>query len=436
LGKIVVYILLLCVAGISLFKPWIGVVASYLIIILTPQNIWWWQFEGVRPVLFILLPTILGFALSLVNGRLQLSTLWNTRNFFLFVLWVFFCLSSFFGPYAHVESEYRSFDSSWALSLVNNIFILYFMACVCIDEEKKLKVMAWVITLSTIYLIYWINNQYFSHNLFGRIGGPQSFGGSHGGSVYRDENSFAMLFVTGIPFLYFMGQSCKKKILRYGIWLIIPFGWHSIFLTGSRGGLLGVTITVLVVILRSKHKLVASFLFPLFILFFIWQGGDVMKSRSQTIGGYEKDASAVGRIQAWEAASKMVIAHPVVGVGIASFLPAFSDYSDHQPREAHNTFFQISAESGIVAGASYLVVVFSSFIFLFKNSKSLRNNPDQNGNNFLFLLNEALFCSLCGFVVCSLFLSLQVFEIFYFLYVLINSVEYLSKKNSVSSNSI
>ena len=44
----------------------------------------------------------------------------------------------------------------------------------------------------------------------------------------------------------------------------------------------------------------------------------------------------------------------------------------------------------------------------------------------LFCINEATLIALAGLVVCSLFLSLQEFEIFYCLNVLANAVLYLS----------
>ena len=60
MGRVVFVLLILAAALWSLKRPWVGVVASYLVAILTPQAVWYWNFDGVRPALWLLLPTLLG----------------------------------------------------------------------------------------------------------------------------------------------------------------------------------------------------------------------------------------------------------------------------------------------------------------------------------------------------------------------------------------
>lgn len=419
MGKIFFFVVVFGTAGIALFRPWIGVAVAYLFVILTPQNIWWWNFDELRrPVYWILLPTFAGFIIAWARGKLNFKTLKNKRILYFAILWFCFIISYFFGSYVDAPSSLRLLSPANTLLLINKIFILFMIACVCIDDEKKLKYLTLVLVVSVVYLIYWANAQYLFHGKYGRIGGPT---GLHGGSIYTDENTFAMLFVTGLPFLYYLGFYFKNKIVRYGIWLVIPFGWHAIFLTGSRGGLVGLLVTLLVIALRSPKKIIGILILPAFLIAYVWQAGDVMKSRTHTIIEYEEESSAASRIDAWDAALKMIISHPVTGVGLSSFLPAFPDYSDKQPRIAHNTFLQISAESGVIAGLMYLFIILLSFIKIWKRSKNLKMSDSEHKNTFLFLLNEAIIASLSGLVICSLFLSLHVYEIFFFLCILINS---------------
>lgn len=407
----------------SLYKPWIGVVASYTLIILNPQSIWWWHFQDVRPVLFVTIPTFIGLFFQLLKGGIEYKILLNKINFWLAVLWFCFVFSYFFGPYVHVYNNIRPFDPWWLLSLVNNIFLLYFLSCLCIDEVKKLKHLVGVIALSTIYFIFWANDQYLFQGHIGRIGGPNAPGSS---SIYRDENAFAMLFVTGLPFLYYLGYSFRNKLIRYGLWLVIPFGWHAIFLTGSRGGLVGMGATLLIICVREKNKLIGVLILCAAIFAYQWQAGTVMKDRASTVSEYRTEGSAATRLEAWSAAIEMIRNHPITGVGITSFIPAFGNYSSFHPREAHNTFLQLAAETGVLGGIAYIMIIFSMFNQMLKNAKYLSS---YNGNSvreahFLSLVNEAVFTSFAGMIVCSLFLSLHVYEIFYFLCLLINSISY------------
>ncbi len=279
--------------------------------------------------------------------------------------------------------------------------------------KKKLQYLVAMFVIATLFLIYWSNNQYFVQGQFGRIGGPTPIPGS---SIYKDENNFAMLFVTGLPFLYYAGCYCKKYFFNYLFWLVIPLGWHAIFLAGSRGGLLGLIVTLLSILARSKQKIYAVLVILFFSFFFAWQAGDVMRGRAQSITTFEEDESAMGRIYSWEAAIKMAIDNPFTGVGFASFGPAYPDYSDARPREAHNSFFQILGESGILSGSMYLLAILMSYKALLKTRKRSSALKDR----FHYFLNEALTVSFSGLIVCSLFLSLQYFEIFYYLYALIH----------------
>ena len=127
----------------------------------------------------------------------------------------------------------------------------------------------------------------------------------------------------------------------------------------------------------------------------------------------------------------MTLHHPLFGVGLSAFGPAFPDFSDESPRQAHNTFFQIAAESGIIAGLMYLLVLWTNLKDLLRNSRILREQDDKS--EFLIYLNEALLTSLIGFAVCSMFLSLQVNEIFYYLCLLTNSVSYCSMRMNIQS---
>jgi len=427
-------IAVLSAAGIaSIVRPWIGVVFAYLLVVLEPQAIWFWDFAGVRPALWVLLPTGVGIVLGLVRGLFDPTILLMKRNLFVLVLWLCLVLSYYFGPYTHVEGPWRFDDADSVFSIVNKMMLLYFMACLCMDTEQKLKTLYLVICGSALYLIYWGNHQYFSGKLMGeRLTGPSPL---EGGGVYHDENNFAMLFVVAQPFLWYLGFAFKKSVVRWAWWLVIPFCWHAVFLTASRGGLVGLAVTIFLIAMRSKYRMLGLALVPAFVFVYFWQGGGLMKSRATTIVHFEQESSAETRLQSWRAASHMIAAHPLIGVGLASYGPAFPDYSKDHPREAHNTFLQITAESGMIAGLMYVLIVFSCIRALWRTSTELRKRDTEQRGSFMYLMNEATLISFCGLVTCSLFLSLQIFEIFYCLNVLANGILYVERKSVPATSS-
>ena len=429
MGRIFFLALLSSVSVVALMRPWIGVVCAYLLVVLTPQAVWYWNFEDIRPVYWVLLPTILGFLLQLTAKKYDLSILANKRVVFALILWMGFTLSYYAGPFVDVGGPYRFSDPAAGAETLNKFFLLFFIACICVNSERALKALVAVVLVSAVYLTYWANEKYLSGQVFGRLPGPSD---ANGIGVYRDENNFAMLFVVAQPFLWHMGFAFKAKWQRWALWLIIPFTWHAIFLTASRGGLVGVAVTTLILALRSKNRMLGLLLLPAFFVVYQWQAGDLMKSRAETISEFRTETSAATRIEAWTAAVRMVADNPLTGVGLASFGPAFPEYSDRQPREAHNTLLQISAESGVIAGVMYALIVGISILALWKNGNLMRKRVEQEGRegsaNMLYLINESALVAMCGLAVCSLFLSLQQFEIFYYLGVMINAVLYLSNR--------
>jgi len=415
MGRFVLFVIFATTGITTLFRPWVGVIVGYIFAIFGPQFIWFWSFEGVRPFYFVVLPTLAGFFMAVLSGRVDLRRWSHKVNIFMAIIWGAMIVSYILGPYVHVESPYRFFDPRTVFSNLNKMFFFYFICVALIDSPKKIALLGCVLIISTLYMTYWANMQYLEGRYFWRLSGPSDVSG---GSLYRDENNFAMLFVTGLPFVYYAGYLIKNKIFRLLLWLVIPFGWHAVFLTGSRGGLLGLGVSLAVMAWRSPKRWIGFGLLPALVIAYTWQGGPVMKQRATTITEYETESSARTRLEAWEAALGMIKAHPITGIGVASFGPAFPDFSTKKPRVAHNSFFQISAEWGLVAGIAYLTIVLSTIVGLWRNiprTLGYSSFSAKDDESLLVFLANAVLPSWIGLCVCSLFLSLQGFEITYFM---------------------
>ncbi len=421
MGKIFLFLLLIVNGFYSLINPWFGVTVGYFFNILGPQYIWWWHFQGLRPFYLIAVPTIVGFILSSFRGVLFFDIIKNKLVLFSIIYFFFVFLSYFFGPFVDVYNDWRFYDAYQVFISMIKVFCFYFIGLLCINDRRKLKIFAFVLPLSAFYLTYWANMQYLSGKFFVRLGGPIDIAG---GGIYRDENTFAMLFVVAIPFFFYLGWYFRRFLLRWSSWLIIPFSWHAIFLTASRGGLVGAALVSLVSAFRSPKKIIGVMLIPAFIVAYVWQGGSILKGRAKTIQTYKEESSARTRLEAWDAGFRMIMAHPFTGVGVASFGQAFPYFSDKKPRVAHNTFVQITAESGIFAGISYILFMFYCVWGLYKSRDKFEVG------SFEYYLCDAVLVSLCGFLVCSLFLTLNGFEIQFYLAILANSLIYFAKQKT------
>lgn len=425
------FLLISSAGSLALFRPWVGIISYYLLAILGPQYIWWWNFQGLRVSYIVALSAIIGVLIQFfVSSTYAQSTLKNKLNIWVMLLWFCISCSYFLGPYVDQYSS-SGLAPPQLFYLTNTIFFFYFLASLELNSVKKLFYLAVVLVLSTLYLTYWANNQYLSQNWsqfnMGRLMGPSSV---DGGSIYRDENAFALLFVCGLPFVYYLGWEMRKKWLRWGLWATIPLGWHAIFLTGSRGGLVALGAVMISVLFLSNRKIFVLPMLIFFLFFYQWQAGDIMTERSQQITDYKGEGSAEMRLAAWTGGVRMIVDQPLFGVGLGSFITALPDYYDTNPRVAHNTFIQFAAESGVGAGLAYFVIV----ILFFKQSFYIRRWCNAAGiddeKNRIYLYNNASTASFIGLTVCSLFLSLNTYELFFVLLIFNNALYRISVKKA------
>lgn len=428
MGSIILSLLILLTVSTALFQPWIGIVSYYLLALLGPQYMWPWVFSSIRTSFLVALFTIIGIGVKIIAGKFDFRFLKTRQNLCLLVLLVFIVASFFYGAYSAQSRAQPSVKDPNAI-FVNTckIFFYYFCATLVVNDVKRLRFLFYALVVTTVCLVYWANVQYVTGNWVqfnaGRLMGPNLQG-----SIYGDENAFGMLFAAGLPFVFYAGTLARIKWLRYALWMIIPFGMHAIFLTASRGALLGLGAGSVLMMLQAKKKWLLLLLLPILLFFFQWQAGSVMKGRSATISSYEGESSAESRLIAWEAGMRMVQDHPLVGVGIGSFMTAFPSYVDAKPIIAHNTLVQYAAESGIVAGACYLLIAYLFFANNVRTRRLLEGGSKDGPPDVVETINKACCASFAAFFTCSMFLSLNTYEVFFYLLVLGNSLTLLASE--------
>lgn len=412
----IIYPLLLATVFFAVLYPWTGVLSYYFVAILSPQAIWFWIFEDIRISLYLSLATMLGFLKVLIQGKVDFSILKNKQNLFLIVIWISIHISNGLSQYAYDPNFFdnqgnRMINPANILDTLNKIFLFYFVAICLIDSKKKFHYLVIALIAIIFYYIYWANMQYFTGGMqfSQRLAGP---GGRSGSTIYSDENTFAVIFAVGTPFLYFMGSYYPNKLVKYALWGAIPWAWHAVFLTGSRGGFLAIAFVCLYITVRSQSKLLGIGLLVALIAAFSLQGGN-MKTRADTLTSEEGRENP--RLDSWQTGLKMVADHPFRGIGLGKFLVAYPDYTDTQPYVAHNTTIQLASECGILAGIMYLLILGKT---LGQFWKYRRLHQDNKIDALLSKSHEAIICAIIAFFLASIFLNLITYEMFYFLLIL------------------
>ncbi len=175
-----------------------------------------------------------------------------------------------------------------------------------------------------------------------------------------DRNEMAMAMVMAWPLLFMLGLTTKVMWKRAVAWASLVPLMLSIVFCLSRGGMLGLIAVVGYVLYRLHHK---RWLWVVGIC-----GGLVglanlpttVTARFMSIGSAaKKDASAIGRLNAWGAARAMVRDRPFWGVGSGNFLVYFRRYAPdpNDVHVAHSSFYQLMGEQGLPGLIVWLYLV-------------------------------------------------------------------------------
>jgi O-antigen ligase len=108
----------------------------------------------------------------------------------------------------------------------------------------------------------------------------------------------------------------------------------------------------------------------------------------------------------------MLFAKPLFGVGPEQFASAVGEFGGVPNLAAHNTFIQIFAENGVLAGISFCLFIFMPLLF---NIKLLKRKQVNSDKEWAVESYQYVSIALIGFLVCALFSNRNQFYILFVL---------------------
>ncbi len=144
-------------------------------------------------------------------------------------------------------------------------------------------------------------------------------------------------------------------------------------LTFSRGGYVGLAVGAVFILIffwkkiNKKYKIAIVSLIGAGLLLLIFPN-PVSQRAYSTFNLNE--GSNQGRIQTWEEALKVIGNNPVLGVGLGNYPLAVNPLADYrEPIYAHNAYFDIAAETGILNALIWIWLLMATILNLIKKSK-------------------------------------------------------------------
>jgi O-antigen ligase len=227
------------------------------------------------------------------------------------------------------------------------------------------------------------------------------------GGMFENPNDLATALNLLLPFAVLLTLTSKgiARLLYLGCAAVMAIG---VLATFSRGGFLGLIASggVLLWKLGRGRRLKAALAAALICgtLFAFTPGGPgVYWARIATIFNTEEDqtGSAQLRRQLMERAASIAINRPIFGVGMGNF----HIYSISE-KGAHNSYFEIAAELGVMGLVAYLIVIFAplrSLRRIERQTKGMRSKSELE----MYWLSVSVQAALIAYIVCSFFASIQ-----------------------------
>ena len=246
---------------------------------------------------------------------------------------------------------------------------------------------------------------------------------------YTNPNDLAQVMLLGMclfPLLGIWLESTVLKIVSY--FMILPF-LYTVFLTGSRGGLLtAIIVSALVTLFASPgKKLVFILVFPLLGISLLTVSDsarvrlNTLINNTATVEDTDETEQALestsARMLTLQQSLQLTLQNPIFGVGPGVFQAAAADMRGADGKKAlwvetHNAYTQVSSETGIPGAIFFCGAVLMSLIGLMRIRMRTNDIPQLKELN---QITNFLLLGFLTFSITSLFSSMAYSFLFWML---------------------
>lgn len=177
--------------------------------------------------------------------------------------------------------------------------------------------------------------------------------------------------------------------------------------SSSRGALIGGTLVLLWMVLRSRHRVKALLTAAVVAIAVVALVPEEQKARFSTMG---EDKTSESRLVVWRYGMETASRYPVLGIGYKNW----SHYATHhygRPLLPHNIFVEAAAELGYTGLLGFLLLIGSTF---WVNARTRRIAGRIPGDNrFLYQAAHGLDGALIGYIGSGFFVTVLFYPYFW-----------------------
>ncbi|MDO9047794.1 MAG: putative O-glycosylation ligase, exosortase A system-associated [Methylobacter sp.] len=286
---------------------------------------------------------------------------------------------------------------------VLKIQLIAFITMMLITDLTKLNHLVWVIALSIGY--YSIKG-----GVFTLLSGGGAIVWGPADSFIEGNNELAVATLMTVPLMAYLYQISSRKWVKKGLLVAMALSFIAAMGSQSRGALLAFAAVAAFLWIKNDKKVIVGICMMILIMGILAFMPVSWFNRMDTIQTYEKDSSAMGRLNAWEYAINAAKDN-LLGVGFESWSPiTFAQYAPdpNDVHAAHSIYFMVLADHGWIGLLMFLLIFYLAWGKLKYIIKNTDKKPELKELNFLARMIQV---SLIAYLVGGAFLSLSYFDL-------------------------
>jgi len=397
---------------VCLVNPYFGILAYVWVGLMNPHR-FVYQLSHFPVALAFAVATVFGMVIRARYGRFPV----RTETLLILVL---FCYTTVTSMLALGPDAWSEWDS------LGKILLMSVVAAMLLQTRVRLNQL--VFTMMASIAFFGVKGGLFSILTKGNyeVFGPP-------GSFIEGNNELALAELMVLPLVIYFIRQETVGWRRLALKATFVLTTVSIIFSYSRGAFVAFGGLALVMAWRSRYRFraltAAAVVGTLVVLF----APTAWTTRMQTIQTYQKDPSAMGRINAWYFAWNLASSRPIGG-GFHAFTPELflryapnpSDYHD-----AHSIYFEVLGEHGFPGLAIFLSLMAASLLRLQRLRMVTKREPEWK---WVRDLAEMLQCSIVAYALAGAFLGLAYFDLYYYIVIagVLLHVVYVTEKRTAA----
>ncbi len=390
-----IFLILVALVVLALYRPWIGVMALAVLSYLSPHSYAWGAMGSFPMYMVLFVAVMVSVMVHAFRGSLEFQ--WPPRDWRLFVLlalWLYFVLTTY---------QAMSPRFAWPRFFeVSKVLAPLILTLVLINTRQKLfyliVTIAACIALVTVKGGYWALMTGFSD----RVYGPAR-------TAFYDNNHFAVLVVMNIPLLLLWLRETRQRALRYVLMGVMALSACAAVSSWSRGALLALGVTVVLLWLGSRRKYLVV---PILAVSVVIAGSLLPEKwfhRMETIASFQQEDSAQGRLRVWKSGAEYALKHPVLGGGFHAWRYVTAGQEGGR-LDWHSAYVEMMAEHGLIAFGLWCALLFGTIFGLSRLAWHAARSPPLD-----WVVNYAtmLRASLVAYAIGAVFVGITYWDLLY-----------------------